>query len=288
MNLPPHISFLQCPFDGLPMVLDGRSLRCENNHCHDIAKQGYLHLLPVQKKRSKQPGDSREMVKARHAFLNSGWYAEIAEQMLLQLPLASGMPEHNQQPLAILDAGCGEGYYIDSLHTQLAMHYKVVSYGLDISKDAILEAAKYRSQSTWLVASNRAMPLLSNSFDVLVCAFGFPSYDEFFRVLKPGGLLLLVNPNAGHLLEMKQVIYETVSDARPLDMKACEQAGFREINQGSLVKKMPILPMSAKQQLLLMSPHMFRANSTRRTLFLEQFNQQITIDVAFSLYQKDA
>ena len=59
----------QCPLCG--GALQGENdLKCEKGHCFDRAREGYWHLLPVQSMRTKAPGDSKEMVAARRAFLN--------------------------------------------------------------------------------------------------------------------------------------------------------------------------------------------------------------------------
>ena len=63
----------QCPLCGAPLAGDV-SLKCARNHSFDRAKEGYWHLLPVQSMRTKAPGDSKEMVAARRAFLNAGYY----------------------------------------------------------------------------------------------------------------------------------------------------------------------------------------------------------------------
>ena len=63
---------LACPLDGKRLQQDDSSLVCENGHSYDIARQGYVNLLPVQLKRSKRPSDSKAMVLARREFLDSG------------------------------------------------------------------------------------------------------------------------------------------------------------------------------------------------------------------------
>ena len=72
---------LACPLDGLPLTRHDRQLLCPDGHSFDIARQGYANLLPVQHKKSRHPGDSQAMVEARVAFLDSGAYAPIAEQL---------------------------------------------------------------------------------------------------------------------------------------------------------------------------------------------------------------
>ena len=83
----------QCPLCG--GALQGENdLKCEKGHCFDRAREGYWHLLPVQSMRTKAPGDSKEMVAARRAFLNAGYYG-IFGQALGELCLAHGVPAAN-------------------------------------------------------------------------------------------------------------------------------------------------------------------------------------------------
>ena len=104
-------SALACPLDGEPLNQSGTCWRCPAGHSFDVARQGYLHLLPVQKKRSLDPGDSKEMVAARQRFLNAGYYRPVAEAVSKAV-----MPGNaSDTRLACLDAGCGEGYYLRQL-----------------------------------------------------------------------------------------------------------------------------------------------------------------------------
>ena len=92
---------LHCPICGHILNRQERCYRCENNHSFDIARQGYVHLLPVQNKRSLNPGDTRQQVLARRRFLEGGFYTPISDALN---QLAQGL----EGP--VLDAGCGEGY----------------------------------------------------------------------------------------------------------------------------------------------------------------------------------
>ena len=138
---------LACPLDGCPLAPSEKTWRCENGHSFDVARQGYVHLLPVQKKRSLDPGDSKEMVAARQRLLNAGFYTKIAEavsnQVLQWLP--------SEGTGSILDAGSGEGYYLRHL-ASLAGARDISMIGVDISKWAVLAAAKQDKQTRWLAA----------------------------------------------------------------------------------------------------------------------------------------
>ena len=89
-------------------------LRCERGHSFDLAKQGYVNLLLPQKRGAALPGDNAEMVRARTAFLDGGYYRAFSDgvnRMICDTVTAAGI----ECPV-ILDAGCGEGYYTARLH----------------------------------------------------------------------------------------------------------------------------------------------------------------------------
>lgn len=174
---------LACPLDGDPLTCDSRVWRCPVGHSFDIARQGYTHLLPVQNKRSRNPGDSKDMVAARRTFLNAGFYQPIADAVN-RLILADAPGEG---VLSCLDAGCGEGYYLRQLANAAGERQTLELLGVDISKWAVLAAAKQDKRPAWAVGTNARLPVLSGSVDRVLCLFGFPVYSEFARVLKPGG-----------------------------------------------------------------------------------------------------
>ena len=146
---------LACPLDGAPLQRDASTWRCAAGHCFDIASQGYANLLPVQQKRSRDPGDSKEMVAARQRFLNAGFYEPIAaatrRAALAELPATA--------LASCLDAGCGEGYYLRQLAAAASAGGQALALlGLDISKWAVLAAARQDKRANWVVGSNAKLP----------------------------------------------------------------------------------------------------------------------------------
>jgi len=246
---------LICPLDKLPLQLNERTWRCENGHSYDVAKQGYVNLLPVQNKRSKDPGDSKAMVQARREYLNKGYYQPLA-QALADTVLAMGSQ-------ALLDAGCGEGYYLRYLVEQAEQQGTELSVAaLDISKWAVQTAAKQDKRLSWMVASNNAIPLADNSVDTILCVFGFPVEAEFKRVLKPGGRLIMVDPAENHLTELKSIIYSELkskSETLPItgsdyELTSEQRVNFQvELNNNESIKN-----------LLTMTPHFYRASKEGR------------------------
>jgi 23S rRNA (guanine745-N1)-methyltransferase len=266
---------LTCPLDGTPLLGD-KSLHCSNGHSFDIARQGYLHLLPVQNKKSKEPGDSKEMVEARSHFLDAGFYVPISEHLnsiaLKHLPLSD--------ELCVVDAGCGEGYYLSRFCDALMQREGDASLiGLDISKPAVIAAARRNKLITWLVASNNNPALLPQSVDMLFCMFGFPDYDAFKNILKPGGKVVLVEAAADHLLELRQVIYPEVRRSQPPALDRAEQVGFTLIDSQSLRYQTAALNREQIADLLVMTPHLFRATREGKEAAAKLETLTLTVDV---------
>ena len=113
---------LICPLCHEPLLCNGKSFSCDNGHSFDCAKQGQVNLLPVQQKRSRDPGDSKEMVQSRRDFLNQGLYLPLAAQLAdLVCSLMAKRPSGvTSSEFTLLDAGCGEGYYLSHIADKLS------------------------------------------------------------------------------------------------------------------------------------------------------------------------
>ena len=158
-----------CPLCGAPLAGDN-ALKCPSGHSFDRAKEGYWHLLPVQNTRTKAPGDSREMVAARRAFLSAGYYG-IFGQALGELCLEYGQPKAGK-PLRLLDAGCGEGWYDRCIAKQFEEAGRPLELaGFDIAKPAVRLAAKALPSARYAVASSFHQPVRTGWADVLLNCF---------------------------------------------------------------------------------------------------------------------
>ncbi|SFR54568.1 23S rRNA m(1)G-745 methyltransferase [Marinobacter daqiaonensis] len=249
---------LRCPLDNHPLRQEQGSWRCSDGHSFDIARQGYVHLLPVQKKRSRDPGDSKDMVAARRRFLNAGYYRPIA----LAVTKAVLADARGGDALSCLDAGCGEGYYLRELADAAAKGPDLSLLGLDISKWAVQAAAGQDKRPSWVVGSNANLPVESGSLDRLLCLFGFPVYPEFARVLKPGGQLLRVGAGPEHLRQLREIVYPELKPERQQRSEAPE--GFRELATEAVDFPLVLDDSGAIADLLAMTPHLYRANAEGR------------------------
>ena len=133
------MSLFCCPLCAAPLTRDEHSYRCPNGHSFDIAAAGYTHLLPANRKHSKAPGDDKEMVAARSAFLEQGYYLPLRRALE---ELACTLTRDLSAPV-LLDSGCGEGWYTAGLFHALSAQGKQPQIaGVDISKFALKKAAK--------------------------------------------------------------------------------------------------------------------------------------------------
>ncbi|TDO99076.1 putative RNA methyltransferase [Marinomonas balearica] len=275
---------LLCPLDQEVLVHEGRSMHCPNGHVYDIAKSGYINLLPVQKKHSKDPGDSKEMVSSRKQFLDSGIYD----------PIITGLHSflfNGQNESAVLDAGCGDGYYLSKLieenNRQSAQSQSIRNFesvGIDISKWAITAASKRSKNVSWIVGSNANIPVSDCQFDAVLCAFGFPVFSEFHRVLKSSGQLILVESGENHLLELRELLYPSIKEYRQTHMNGID--GFDLANEEKVTFKFHLGSQDEIAHLLSMTPHMHKAPYEGRQKVQELKQLSLTADVVIRSFIK--
>ena len=235
---------LICPLCGQPLQREEKSMLCPKGHRFDIARQGYANLLTVQQKHSLSPGDTREQVLSRRAFLEAGFYTPIS-QALNQAALDYGAKGE------ILDVGCGEGYY----SARLAQAMAAPLTGLDISKEAVrCAAAKYKDY-TWLCATAAHIPVQEASVGTLTSLFAITLPEEFHRVLRPDGVFFQVLAGEDHLLGLKSIVYDQLTHKQKNSSPALP--GFQ------LVDSRPIrfsfrLEGEQVRSLFAMTPHLYR------------------------------
>jgi 23S rRNA (guanine745-N1)-methyltransferase len=177
---------------GEPLARDGRRLVCANGHAFDLARSGYVNLLQPQERRSKQPGDSAAAAAARRRVHDRG----ITRPMLEAIEAMLAPSRHD----VILDAGCGDGWYLGEL--QAAHGFEAC--GIDISTPAIDLASKRYPACTWLVANaDRFAPLAEASVTKLVSITARMNPAEFRRVLRHDGELLVAVAAPDDLIELR-------------------------------------------------------------------------------------
>ena len=266
-----------CPICQTPLKqhLPSKGYYCSNKHHFDLAKEGYLNLLPAQHKKSKEPGDSRAMMRARRNFLEAGFYQPMAEA------LAKTIDRHKSDntPMHILDVGCGEGYYCRQIEALSQYSESLDLHGIDIAKNAIFAAAKKQKNARFIVASNKSMPYADQYFDLLLRVYAPSNDKEIIRLLKTNGLLLIVTPGPRHLWQLKEFIYNEVKE-HTLDVPLPE--GFTQIDKQRISFK--IQPdQDQRMALLQMTPFAWRANAAIQNKIKHANTLEIETDFILTL-----
>lgn len=176
-----------CPICAQKMTInDTGMLRCESQHSFDVAKQGLIHLLP----RTVASMYSKELFEARHEVITSGLYDNVQQkiaELLADAPL-------------ILDTGCGEGSHLARI---CAKKSGAVGVGIDIAKEGIVTAAKNYAGFIWCVGDLANSPYSKGSFTTILNFLSPANYEEFKRLLKPGGQVIKVVPQENYLKELR-------------------------------------------------------------------------------------
>ncbi len=255
-----------------------RALSCENGHSYDVSREGYVNLLLRMTKNTH--GDNKEMLLARRAFLEGGYYASLAgtAASMLASRLVSGA--------RVLDAGCGEGYYTEALARELeAQGKRALLYGVDISKEAVRLCAKRACAPVTAVASLYELPIASESLDALICFFAPQSELEFHRTLKAGGLLLMAVPDARHLYGMKEILYSVPYEN---EVKDPHIDGFRLAEEARVCDRITLRSQSDIAALFSMTPYYYRTprEGHARLRALDTLDTEIAFRIF--LYEKQA
>lgn len=238
-----------CPLCHSLLDENAKSYACPQGHQFDKAKEGYVNLLPVQFKHSKQPGDNVEMMQARRVFLDAAHYQPLRQQV--SDLLAEQLPDNAD---AVLDIGCGEGYYTAAF-AEIAAAQGAQTFGLDVSKVAIRYGAKRYPDVTFCVASSHRLPFADASLDAIIRIYAPCNMDELARTVKPGGCVITVAPGPQHLIQLKGLIYDEVKPHQP-DLE--ELNGFIMQQEIRLAYAMTLKPTESVA-LLQMTPFAWRA-----------------------------
>ncbi len=267
-------STLRCPVckELLASTPDGAC--CASGHRFDRARQGYLNLLPVHKKRSANPGDSTEMVQARSRFLDTGLYntPATALEKKASLCLQSAASKDMNVPV-IVDAGCGEGYYTVRLGQYIA---DASITGFDISRPAIQSCCRRSreadAKAQWLVASVADIPLTDDSTNLIVSVFSRIDWHEFGRILKANGHILVLGPGPDHLLELRQQIYDDVRSYPEDKLLTQIPEPFKLVSHETITDTLTLESAEAILDLLAMTPHYWHIKPSQKEK-LEQLNR---------------
>ena len=305
------MSLFTCPLCHSPIQPAPDTWRCDGSlnpkqtaHTFDVARQGYVNLLPVQQKKSKAPGDSQVSIEARKRFLNAGHYqvlqALIGQQMQQLLAKEVG-DKQGKTSVNWLDIGCGEGYYTQAM-AELESGLINNLIAADISKPALVELAKVSKAAgrLWyqqdkdssarttiiypLVTSAANLPLNAHSMKGISSIFSPILPSAFAEVLIDDGYLIIAKPDAGHLASMREALFD---DVREHDSDKFLQELSSEFTLIHTHRISHELALSADdlRDLMTMTPYAYRAKSEKRQALLDAVAQQVfSTEAKFVVY----
>ena len=275
---------LICPVCRENLIKDAsnKTYKCSNNHSYDIAKEGYVNLLISNQKRSKNPGDSKEMVLARIDFLTRGYYKKLSDK--INEKIVQYLAKQSEEEFNVLDLGCGEGYYLINLKNYMDdKKMKANYYGMDVSKDAVKYAGKSNKDCIWAVGNNFNIPVQDKSVDCILSVFSPIDINECNRVLKDDGIFVRILPRTDHLIELRNIIYSEVHLNEKVYTASSEENDYVEEENVTFkieLNKEEIL------SLLKMTPHYWKSTPENKEKLETYESLNITIDMRIGIFQK--
>ncbi len=306
------MSLFICPICQSPLQPAADTWRCDGSlqpkqtiHPFDVARQGYVNLLPVQQKKSKEPGDSQQSIIARQRFLTAGYYQPlkdlICEQMTQLLGQNKTGTDNERAEINWLDIGCGEGYYTQAMAQQGIIDNLIAA---DISKPALVELAKSSKikDRLWyqqganqensnkktaiypLVTSAAHLPLSAGSMHGISSIFS-PILPEIFAdMLREEGCLIIAKPDVGHLMSLREALFDSVRE-HDSDKFLPTLAPYFTLVATHQVTSALSLPADALADLLTMTPYAYRARvENRQALLANAATAPFATEAKFVIY----
>lgn len=278
------LTVFRCPVCFEPLNKGEKQYYCVNGHSFDIARKGYVNLLLPKHIGSGNPGDTKEMLMSRRQFLDKGFYEAFSDN--INSVVINEINTSSENNIKILDAGCGEGYYIWRLKNKLnnpALNKDIDFYGIDVSKPAIHYASRRDKEIYFAVGSNYHIPLLDDSIDITICVFSPRDEKEFHRVIKPSGKLIVAAPGPYHLYSLRKEIY---GDIEPIGQRGTVKEGFNHIDTINVSYDIYLNETDDILNLLTMTPYIrhIKSNALDKLKSKNEFKTEVNIDIM--VYQK--
>ena len=270
------IPYLACPHCGGDMSRAVGSLRCQAGHAFDIARHGYVSLLPAR----SAGGDTAAMVQARGDFLAAGHFAGLAAE-LTRAARAAGGPAAG----CVADVGAGTGYYLAAVLDGLPGR---AGLALDSSKFALRRAARaHRRIGAVGCDAWQPLPVADSAAALVLNVFAPRNGAELRRILAPSGTLLVVTPTRDHLAELVGPLELLAVDRRKPERLAgklgpyFELAGLREHTETLS------LPRRAVGELVAMGPSSWHLDAPTLEARIAGLPEPVpvTLAVTLSAYQ---
>ena len=283
----------KCPVCGNGLIKTDNVFVCGQKHSYDISSRGYVNLLLANQKRTKEPGDNKEMVENRKYFLEQGYYDHLSDRLneIISAHVSKSF-SHDDKEMNILDLGCGEGFYSARLLSKLRSVFEkskqagpIRLWGIDISKAAIQNASKRDPEIQYCIGSNFQLPYLDESFACIFSIFSPFDPKELLRVLKPGGKLVIVRAGTNHLKELASLIYEKFAlQGNPSTLAA--DLNLQPVQTFEVKYQIHLKNTRDIESLIGMTPYFWSLGEEKKLLLSQKQELTVTADFRLSLFQK--
>ena len=262
-----------CPVCGEKLIKENRSYRCENNHCFDISKEGYVNLLSGKNKSGSLIGDNRNMALSRKQFLSKDYFSALSDE------LTATIKQYAPTCPTLCDICSGEGYYSEKVKDSLDC--ELISF--DISKDMLRLCAKRKKSDLCFVASASSIPLESRSIDLAFHLFAPFFEEEFSRIIKDDGVILTAVAGENHLFELKEILYDTPykNDEAPPETKSLV---LKEKRKAS--KKILLQSKEDIDALFRMTPYYYHTSDKDKAKIETLEKLEVTTEFVVYVYSK--
>ena len=180
------VDLVRCPVCGEELAEADGALRCPGGHSFDIARQGYVNLVPGR-------ADTPEMVEARDAFLRAGHFRRLSNALADEVQLIDG-------PGVVVDVGAGTGHHLARVLDALP---SARGLAIDASTAALRRAARSHERAAAVGADAwKPLPLRDGIASTVLSVFAPRNASEMDRILARGGVLIAVTPTTRHLHEL--------------------------------------------------------------------------------------
>lgn len=147
--------------------------------------------------------DERQWQDSQGGSLQQRAYERPGTQVVMQRQFLRVAEALNLKPgVRLLDLGCGAGLFLSWLAKQTEGKY----YGIDLSLTSAHSAKQLSSRLNVSVGDAEVLPYKNESFDRISCNGAahhlldlHSALSEMFRILAPGGILVLYEPTSSTL-----------------------------------------------------------------------------------------
>jgi len=270
----------RCPICQSSMkVHELKSLLCSQNHTFDMARKGHIHLLT---RSSKSNYDKSLFLARKRVIKESDLFEPFTTSMIKFIHQYTEKPN----PL-IVDMGAGEGSHLQNIYKGLKQNYnkKITAFGIDISKEGILEATKSYEDIIWIISDIANSPFADHTFDIILNILSPSNYEEFTRLLKGDGLLIKVIPGKHYLQELRKYFYKDHQDYSNENVLNSFKDNFQLIDH-SILNFQNTLNETMLKSLLQMTPLTWNIKENQLQQFLSAGIYEITVHLEILVGRK--